>query len=52
MVLGSVVIPGPRILVDRTVFALEAYEIALFTAYWIGQTIENWNESIDMGSHD
>jgi hypothetical protein len=28
------------------IFALEAWEIALFATYWIAQTVENWDEEV------
>jgi uncharacterized membrane protein HdeD (DUF308 family) len=47
MILGAVIISvPPRIFDDYTTFALEAYEIAFFAAYWIVQTAENWNEKV------
>jgi hypothetical protein len=46
MVLGGILIPTTRIFGDHTVFALEAYEIALFAIYWSVQTAENWNEAV------
>lgn len=46
MILGGVLITTTRVFEDHTVFALEAYEIALFAVYWIVQTAENWNEEV------
>jgi hypothetical protein len=47
MVLGGILIWLTRIFDDHTVFALEAYEIALFALYWIAQTAENWSEKVE-----
>jgi len=44
MVLGAILIPTTRIFDEHTVFALEAYEIGLFAAYWTVQTAQNWDE--------
>jgi cytochrome bd-type quinol oxidase subunit 2 len=46
MIIGAAVLPTTRIFGDHTVFALEVYEIALFAAYWVAQTVENWHERI------
>jgi hypothetical protein len=46
MIVGAVVIATTRIFGEHTVFALEAYEIALFAAYWLVQTAENWDEEV------
>lgn len=46
MILGGVLIPTTRIFAEHTVFALEAYEIALFAVYWVLQTAEHWKEEI------
>ncbi len=35
-----------RVFGEHTVFALEAYEIALFGVYWAVQTVEQWNEEV------
>jgi hypothetical protein len=40
MILGGIFIPITRTFDEHTVFALEAYEIVLFAAYWIVQTAE------------
>jgi hypothetical protein len=29
------------------VFALEAFEIALFVVFWVVQTAENWGERVE-----
>jgi hypothetical protein len=47
MVLGAAVIGLTRVFGDHTVFALEAYEIALFGAYWMIQTAEKWDEDVE-----
>jgi hypothetical protein len=47
MVLGGVLIWLTRIFDEHTVFALEAYEIALFALYWSAQTAENWFEEVE-----
>jgi hypothetical protein len=47
MVFGGILIWLTRIFEDHTVFALEAYEIALFALYWIAQTAENWPEQVE-----
>jgi hypothetical protein len=44
MTVGGVAIAVLRIGGEHTVFVLEAYEIALFAAFWMVQTGENWNE--------
>ena len=44
MALGGVVISLLRIGGDHTVLVLEAFEITLFAAFWMVQTVENWNE--------
>lgn len=46
MAIGGVLIWTTRVFGDHTVFALEAYEIALFAVYWVIQTIENWSERV------
>lgn len=46
MIAGGVLIPTTRVFGDHTVFALEAYEIALFAIYWILTTVENWDERV------
>jgi len=46
MILGGIFIAWSRALGDQTVFALEAFEIALFACYWIAQTKENWDEEV------
>ena len=46
MVLGGIFIWSTKIFDEHTVFALEAYEIALFAVYWIVQTAENWDEKV------
>jgi len=46
MILGAIIIPWSRIFGDHTVFALEAWEIALFAVYWLVQTKESWQEEV------
>lgn len=46
MIVGGILIPTTRIFGEHTVFALEAYEIALFAIYWIIQTGEYWSEEV------
>lgn len=46
MVAGGALIALTRVFGDHTVFALEAYEIALFAIYWGAQTAENWDERV------
>jgi hypothetical protein len=46
MFFGGLLIWTTRIFGAHTVFALEAYEIALFAVYWIIQTAENWTERV------
>lgn len=46
MVAGGALIAATRVFGEHTVFALEAYEIALFALYWIIQTAESWNERV------
>jgi hypothetical protein len=46
MVVGGLVMWLTRVFGDHTVFALEAYEIALFGVYWAVQTVEKWNEEV------
>jgi hypothetical protein len=46
MVLGGVLIWRTRFFGEHTVFALEAYEIALFAVYWGIQTAEKWDEKV------
>ena len=47
MAVGGVAIWATRVFGDHTVFALEAYEIALFAFYWVLQTLENWWERVE-----
>jgi hypothetical protein len=47
MVIGGILIWLTRTFGEHTVFALEAYEIALFALYWIAQTAENWFEKVE-----
>lgn len=47
MVAGAAFIGLTRVFGDHTVFALETYEIALFAAYWIIQTVEKWDEDVE-----
>ncbi|HEV3472748.1 MAG TPA: hypothetical protein VG408_06025 [Actinomycetota bacterium] len=44
MALGGLAIWLSRVFEDHTVFALEAYEIVLFAAFWLVQTKEHWDE--------
>lgn len=44
MPLGAAYIVFGRAFKDHTVFALEAFEIALFAVFWTTQTVENWDE--------
>ena len=46
MAVGGVLIWATGVFGDHNVFALEGYEIVLFAAYWIIQTIENWDEKV------
>jgi hypothetical protein len=32
---------------EKEIFWLEAWEIAWFSAYWLLQTVENWDEEVD-----
>lgn len=52
MPIGGVVIACTRVFGDHTVFALEAFEIVLFAAFWVIQTKENWNEGMNAGALD
>lgn len=46
MVLGGVVALLGHPFGRHEVFALEAWEIGWFAAYWLAQTVENWNERV------
>lgn len=46
MVVGGIAVPWLRIGGEHTVLVLEAYEILLFAAFWIVQTVENWDEEV------
>lgn len=43
---GAVVIWPTGWFGDHTVFALEAWEISMFAAYWIVQSADNWHERV------
>jgi hypothetical protein len=46
MVLGGAFILTTRIVHQYTTLLLEATEITLFAAFWIAQTVENWDENV------